>query len=124
MLTMRVPSPLRYRRARAELARVPERPPPVSAIRLLLEHARDVGVGVEQLDDHHVRLAYDARDRDQWLAVDAIYEAAHSRSTVVGDGAFLSGPDNWMVIHFDYGACGWKTSPDAPQPGRLEGPTS
>jgi hypothetical protein len=79
----------------------------VSAIRSLLDHARGAGVAVTEVDEHHVWLAYDARDHDHWLAVDAIYEAAHARSTVQGDGAFLSGPRNWMLIHFDYGACGW-----------------
>jgi hypothetical protein len=55
-----------------------------------------VGVNVEEVDEQHVRLAYDARERDQW----------HAQSTVAGDQAFLSGPRNWMLIHFDYGACG------------------
>ena len=107
---MSVPAPWRYRRARADLARVPKRPSPMSAIRSILDDARGVGVRVQELDEHHVWLAYDARDHDHWLAVDAIYEAVHARSMVEGDEAFLSGPGNWMVIHFDYGACGWSPS--------------
>lgn len=109
-LSMSVPTSWRYRRARADLARVPGRPPPLSVIRPLIEVARNVGVDAEELDDQHVELTYDARDRDQWLAVDAIYEAVYRRSTTEGDMAFDSGPDNWVVIHFDYGACGRKGS--------------
>ena len=105
---MSVPTQWRNRRARADLARVPRRPPPVSTIRSLLNDARSVGVRVEEVDEHHVWVAYDARDRDHWLAVDAVYDAVRVRSLVEGDGAFPSGPDNWMLIHFDYGACGWR----------------
>ena len=105
---MSVPTQWRNRRARTDLARVPKRPAPVSTIRSVLDDARSVGVGVEEADEHHVWLTYDARDRDHWLAVDAIHEAVRFRSLVEGDGAFPSGPDNWMLIHFDYGACGWR----------------
>ena len=102
---MSVPTKWRNRRARADFARVAKRPPPLSAIRSLLDGARGAGVGVEEVDEQHLRLAYDARDHDHWLAVDAIYEAVQARSTIEGDPAFLSGPDNWMLIHFDYGTC-------------------
>ena len=97
---------LRHRGARAALARVPERPPAVSVIRPQIENARQVGVTVEELDGQHVRLTYDARDRDHWLAVDEVSDAAYSRSTIEGDRSFDSAPSNWIVIHFDYGACG------------------
>ena len=105
---------LRHRDARAALARVPERPPAVSVIRPQIEIARQAGVTVEQLDAQHVLLTYDSRDRDHWLAVDEVSDAVYSRSTIEGDGSFDSAPNNWMVIHFDYGACGSKDRRDAP----------
>ena len=71
-----------------------------------METARRVGVTVDELDGQHVLLTYDARDRDHWLAVDEIHDAVYRRSTIEGDGSFDSAPSNWMVIHFDYGACG------------------
>ena len=97
---------LRHRSARAALARVPERPGGLSVIRPQIDVARQAGVTVDELDGQHVLLMYDARDRDHWLAVDEVYDAAYRRSTIEGDGSFDSAPRNWMVIHFDYGACG------------------
>ena len=97
---------MRQRDARAALARVPERPPALLVIRPQVEMARRAGVTIDELDGHHVLLTYDARDRDQWLAVDALHDAAYPRSTIEADGSFDSAPGNWMVIHFDYGACG------------------
>ena len=96
---------LRHRGARAALARVAERPPAIALIRPQVEIARQFGVNVEELDEQHVRLTYDARDHDHWLAVDALWEAVYRRSMIEGDGSFDSSPSNWMVIHFDYGAC-------------------
>ena len=96
---------LRNRKNRAELARVPERPTPVSLIRPQLEAARAVGVTADELDARHVLLNYDARDREQWLAVDQLQDATYGRSTTEGDRSFESSPNNWIVIHFDYGAC-------------------
>jgi hypothetical protein len=64
-----------------------------------------VGVKADAFDPQHILLNYDARNRDQWLAVDRLQDAARSRSTIEGDWSFTSAPDNWMVIHFDYGAC-------------------
>ena len=99
---------LRQRGARAALARVPERPPALAVIRAQMEIARRVGVTVDELDSQHVRMTYDARDLDQWLAVDEIYDAVYRRSTMEGDWSFDSAPSNWIVIHFDYGTCGLK----------------
>jgi hypothetical protein len=96
---------LRRRGARAARARVPERPAPISLIRPHIEAARVAGVRVAELDRQHVLLSYDARNRDQWLAVDRLHDAARSRSTIEGDSSFASAPGNWIVIHFDHGAC-------------------
>jgi hypothetical protein len=96
---------LRNRRTRAALARVPDRPTPLSLLRPHLDAARSVGVKADLLDAHHVLLNYDARNRDQWLAVDRLHDVARSRSTIEGDWSFASAPNNWIVIHFDYGAC-------------------
>lgn len=103
---------LRNRRSRAALARVPERPAPVSVIRPHLDAARVVGVHADELDARHVLLSYDARNREQWLAVDQVREATLSSSTIEGDRSFESAPNNWVVIHFDYGACAgeWPSS--------------
>ena len=101
---------LRQRSARVAVARVPERPPAVSMIRPQIEIARGVGVTVDELDGRHVMLNYDARDRDHWLAADAICDAVFTRSTIEGDRSFDSAPRNWLLIHFDYGACGWDGS--------------
>ena len=109
---------LRQRGARAALARVPERPPALMVVRPQVEVARRAGVTVDELDGHHLLLTYDARDRDQWLAVDELYDAAYRRSTIEADGSFDSAPGNWMVIHFDYGACGM-TRPDVLQRARI-----
>ena len=97
---------LRHRSARVALARVPSRPPALSLIRRQMEQARRVGVTVDELDGQHVMLTYDARDRDHWLAVDELHNAVYSRSTIEGNGSFDSAPGNWMVVHFDFGACG------------------
>ena len=70
---------LRQRGSRAVLARVPERPPAHLMIRPQVEMARGAGVAVDELDAHHVLLPDDARDRDQWLAVDEVYDAAYPR---------------------------------------------
>ena len=107
---------LRHRGARAALARVPERPPAIAVIRPQVEIARQFGVHVEELDDQHVRLTYDARDRDHWLAIDALSEAVYRHCTIEGDGSFDSAPSNWMVIHFDYGACDSKDRNDGGEP--------
>lgn len=96
---------LRNRQSRAALARVPDRPTPVSLIRPQLDAARAAGVTADELDARHILLSYDARDREQWLAVDEIREVTISSSTIEGDRAFESAPNNWVVIHFDYGAC-------------------
>lgn len=98
---------------RAELARVPERPRGVRKIQPLLDTARSAGVAVEQLDEEHVRLRYDARERDQWLAMEAIYEAAHDHASLEGDGHTDAAPDNWMVLHFDFASCGRSFPPDS-----------
>ena len=76
-------------------------------IRPQIEIARGVGVTVDELDNQHVMLNYDARDRDHWLAVDEICDAVYTRSTIEGDSSFDSAPRNWLLIHFDYGACGF-----------------
>ena len=67
---------LRHRSARAALARVRERPPALSVIRRQVGIARQVGVTVDEIVGQHVLLMYDARDRDHWLAVDEVYDAA------------------------------------------------
>ena len=87
---------LRNRKNRTELARVPERPTPVSLIRAHLEAARAVGVTADELDARHVLLSYDARDREQWLAVDQLQDATYGRSTTEGDRSFESSPNNWI----------------------------
>jgi len=97
---------LRQRSARVAVARVPERPSAISMIRPLIEIARGVGVTVDELDRQHVILTYDARDRDHWLAADEICDAVYTRSTIEGDRSFDSAPRNWLLVHFDYGACG------------------
>jgi hypothetical protein len=103
---------LRHRCDRAARARVPDRPPAVSLVEAQIDGARRVGVTVDELDGQHVRLKYDARDRDAWLAVDALYDAVRGRSTIEGDWSFDSAPSNWLIIHFDYGSCGFKLRPD------------
>ena len=67
---------------------------------------------VDELDGQHVRLKYDARDRDAWLAVDELYDAVRGRSTIEGDWSFDSAPSNWLIVHFDYGSCEFKLRPD------------
>ena len=96
---------------RAELARVPERPRGVSRIQPLLDAARAAGVVVEEMDDEHVRLSYDARERDQWLAAEDVYEAVHEHASLEGDGRTEAAPDNWMAIHFDFSTCGRSLAP-------------
>ena len=96
---------------RAELARVPERPRGVSRIQTLLDSAQAVGIWVEELDEEHVRLSYDARERDQWLAAEAIYEAVHEHASLEGDGRTEAAPGNWMAIHFDFATCGKSFAP-------------
>ena len=86
----------------------------MSLIRPHIEAARVVGVTVEELDGQHILVSYDARNRDQWLAVDQLHDSAYGRSTIEGDLSFESAPDNWIVIHFDYGACGGKARPIPP----------
>lgn len=98
---------------RAELARVPERPRGVNRVQPLLDAARAAGVSVEELDEEHVRLRYDARERDQWLAIEAIYEAVHDHASLEGDGHTDAAPDNWMVVHFDFASCGTSFAPGA-----------
>ena len=97
---------LRQRSARVAAARVPERPSAMSTIRTQIEIARGVGVTIEEVDGEHVMLTYDARDRDHWLAADEIYDAVYTLSTIEGDRSFDSAPRNWLLVHFDYGACG------------------
>jgi hypothetical protein len=77
-----------------------------------IDNARRVGVTVDALDGQHVRLNYDARDRDAWLAVDELCDAVRGRSTIEGDWSFDSGPSNWLIIHFDYGSCELKLRPE------------
>jgi hypothetical protein len=104
----------RSRRApdrRAELARIPERPKGVNRIQPLLDTAREAGVAVEEIDEEHVRLRYDARMRDQWLAVEAIYDAVQELASLEGDGLTDAAPDNWMVVHFDFASCGESLKP-------------
>ena len=113
---------LRHRSDRAALARVPDRPPAVSLIQPQADSARRVGVTVDVLDEQHVRLNYDAVDRDAWLAVDDLYDAVRGRSMIEGDRSFDSAPSNWLIIHFDYGACGLKLRPGVPDNGRNSGP--
>ena len=97
---------LRQRSARVAVARVPERPSAISMIRPQIEIARRVGVTVDELDNQHVMLNYDARDRDHWLAAEELFDAVYMRSTIEGDTSFDSAPRNWLLVHFDYGACG------------------
>ena len=96
---------LRSRSTRAELARVPERPTPLSLIRPHLVEARTVGVKADELDRQHILVNYDARNRDQWLAVDRLADAVRRLSTIEGERSFEVAPNNWLVVHFDYGAC-------------------
>ncbi|MGQ0608500.1 MAG: hypothetical protein ACT4OQ_08570 [Chloroflexota bacterium] len=115
---------LRRRNDRAALARVPDRPPAVSLIQTQIDSARRVGVMVEELDGQHLRLNYDARDRDAWLAVDELDDAVRGRSTSEGNRSFDSAPSNWLIIHFDYGACGLKLRPDVPGMAATQDPDS
>lgn len=108
---------MRRRASRAEMARVPERPAALSRLRAHLDAARDVGVTVDELDRHHVLLSYDARDHDQWLALDGLYDAAYQQSTIEGDWSFASAPNNWMVIHADIGPCRMKARAEVPDGG-------
>ena len=96
---------LRQRSARVAVARVPERPAAISMIRPQIEMARGVGVVIDEFDGEHVMLTYDARDRDHWLATDEIYDAVYTRATIEGDRSFESAPRNWLLVHFDFGAC-------------------
>lgn len=102
---------LRHRSDRAALARGPNRPPVLSLIQPQMERARQAGVMVDVVDERHVKLNYDARDREAWLAVDELSDAVRSRSTIEGDWSFTSAPDNWLIIHFDFGACRLNTAP-------------
>ena len=113
---------LRHRSDRAALARVPDRPPAISLIEPQFDSARRVGVTVEELDAQHVRLNYDARDRDAWLAVDELNDAVRSRSTIEGDWSFDSAPSNWLIIHFDYGSCALKLRPGVLENDHNSGP--
>lgn len=115
------PHRLRHRSDRAALARVPDRPPAVSLIQPQIDSARRVGVTVDELDRQHVRLKYDARDRDAWLAVDDLYDAVRGRSIIEGDRSFGSAPNNLLIIHFDYGACGLRLRPGVPENGPDQG---
>jgi len=113
---------MRRRDARAALARVPERPPTIARLRPQIDSARGVGVTVDELDRNHVLLTYDARDRDQWLALDELYDAARDHATIEGDWSFEASPNNWMVIHFDYGVCGVDPRARAAQDAEGPGP--
>jgi hypothetical protein len=77
----------------------------------LLETARAAGVQVEEIDEEHVRLRYDALERDQWLAVEEIYESVHEHASLEGDGHTDAAPNNWMVVHFDFASCGKSLGP-------------
>ncbi len=77
----------------------------------MLETARAAGVQVEEIDEEHVRLRYDALERDQWLALEAIYEAVHEHASLEGDGHTDAAPNNWMVVHFDFASCGETLGP-------------
>ena len=111
------PHRLRHRSDRVALARVPDRPPAVSLIQPQIDTARRAGVIVDEVDGQHVRLNYDARNRRAWLAVDELYDAVRGRSTIEGDRSFDLAPGNWLIIHFDYGACGSQTGPHGKPPG-------
>lgn len=76
-----------------------------------LERARQAGITVEELDDHHVRLRYDASARDQWLAIDSLYDAVQNYASVEGVDQTDAAPHNWMVVHLDYGSCGRTFAP-------------
>ena len=80
-------------------------------IQSLLDAARGAGIVGEELDDEHVRLSYDARERDQWLVAEDIYEAVHEQASLEGDGRTEAAPDNWMAIHFDFSTCGKTLAP-------------
>jgi hypothetical protein len=96
---------------RRALARIPERPSAIARVQPLLDRARDAGIVVEELDAQHVRLRYDSRLRDQWLIVDEVFEAVRDHATVAGDGQTDAAPDNWMIVHFDFGSCGQSFAP-------------
>jgi hypothetical protein len=113
---------LRHRSDRAALARVPDRPGAISLIQPQFDSARRVGVTVEELDAQHVRLIYDARDRDAWLAVDELYDAVRGRSTIEGDWSFDSAPRNWLTIHFDFGSCALTLRPRVLENDHSSGP--
>ena len=113
---------LRQRSDRAALARVPDRPPAVSLIHPQIDRARRVGVIVDEVDEQHLRLDYDARDRDAWLAVDDLEDALGGRFTIEGDRSFDSSPSNWLVFHLHYGACGLELRSGVPANGRNSGP--
>ena len=83
----------------------------LSLIQPQIEMARQAGVTVDVVDERHVKVNYDARDREAWLAVDELSDAARGRSTIEGDWSFTSAPDNWLIIHFDFGACRRNAAP-------------
>ncbi|MEP7082315.1 MAG: hypothetical protein ABI841_04980 [Chloroflexota bacterium] len=84
----------------------------MSKIQPQLDAARAAGVTVEDIDEDHVRLSYDARERDQWLAAEDVYEAVHELASLEGDGRTEAAPNNWMAIHFDFSTCGKTFAPD------------
>lgn len=96
---------------RAALSRVPQRRLGVARVEEELERARTAGVAVEVLDDQHVLARYDARIREQWLAIDDLYEAAHHYASVEGADRTEDAPNNWMALHFDLLACGKSLAP-------------
>jgi len=96
---------------RRALARVPDRPSAIARVQPLLDRAREAAIVVDELDPQHVRLRYDSRERDQWLVIDEIFEAVHDHATCAGEGQTDAAPENWMVIHFDFGSCGESFSP-------------
>lgn len=95
----------------------PERTPlrqrstPRPDIAALLDATRQSGATIEQLDDDHVRVLYDASNREQWIAIDDLSDAVAGHAALEGDGMFESAPNNWVVVHFDDATCGESRAP-------------
>lgn len=102
----------------APASEAPADPPPVQPpaaprpdLARVLEALRASGATVEELDADHVRVLYDASNREQWIAIDDLCDAVAGHATLEGEGLFESAPNNWVAIHFDRATCGRSRRP-------------
>ena len=106
---------------RAPATPTPEPPGPTPPVELpstprpdferVFEAVRASGATVEDLDPDHVRVLYDASNREQWIAIDDLCDAVAGHAALEGEGMFDSAPNNWVAIHFDNAACGESRRP-------------